>query len=107
LYPTILYYAKRNGWNIQSKELDEVALNRIEEFAKRGAVYLVMTFGKPARSPISSIFPYFKYFGHYSDYDPDPLLSKLNDRFKLILKETNYAIYCIIRAGSPPIEGPE
>jgi hypothetical protein len=95
MYPTILYYAKRKGWNIDLRKSVNTSLNQINILNKRGAQYLIITHGRPARRPISSFFPFFRYFDHTTNINCTAIMAVLKAHFNVIIETSNFAIFSL------------
>ena len=94
IYPTILYFAKRKGWNIATiwnpQDFDTLMISK---YKKKGAKYLVVTYGSVDQSTVAQLFPFFKYFSHKTNFNIKDKITNLKDNYQLIELKSNYAIF--------------
>lgn len=95
VYPTILYYAERKGWNIAKTTKPEINKTTVDNLRSLGAKFLIVTFGKFEYRPISSKFPLFKYFSHEVNIDTKQIIAKLKNQYETIVEKGNYILFDI------------
>lgn len=93
MYPTILYYAERKGWNLFTASNSNLDYVELDGLIQRGADYLIFTYGQPNQKPISSLFPFFRYFGHSVDIPYQETLNDLKKRYELVEESKNYSLF--------------
>lgn len=95
-YPTILYYARRRGWNVV--DLDSAPESdsdfRLSRFATRGARYMVVTRGPSSDPTPSRWLPLFSQFAHDRDQAPvRAAIERLRGRYPLVLEREGFLIF--------------
>jgi len=92
VYPTILYYAERRGWNIASANEPVIDYDDVDRKRAAGARYLLVTYGTTGRRPISSVFPLFGYFAHEPALDYRPIVSEIRRRYGVVSEGPNHLL---------------
>jgi len=92
VFPTILYYAERHGWNIATANAPVIDYEDIDRKRAAGARYLLVTYGTSGRTPISSLFPLFRYFAHEPVRDYTPIVSEIRRRYGVVSEGPNHVL---------------
>jgi len=92
VFPTILYYADRRGWNIATANSPTIDYEDIQGKRLAGARYLLVTHGSPGKKPVSHVFPLFQYFAHDPKLDARPILAEIKSRYGVVSEGLNYVL---------------
>lgn len=93
VYPTILYYADRRGWNIATSFDPDLSQRKIDSLRNRGAKVLVLTYGVQPPPQITSLFPFYRYFSHRVDIETSQLIDSLKKRYVVMEEDKSYVIF--------------
>jgi hypothetical protein len=92
VYPTILYYANRRGWNIATANEPVIDYEDVERKREAGARYLLVTYGTDGHVPISSMFPLFRHFAHQPALDYRPIVNEVRRRYRVVSEGPNHLL---------------
>ena len=97
VYPTVLYYAGRRGWNVGTGRWSpESLMTQIGDGAGRGARCLVVSFGRAFEPSVLQKIPGFHLFGHDVDQQQVPaLLTALGTRYEVLGAEPNVRVFSL------------
>jgi 4-amino-4-deoxy-L-arabinose transferase-like glycosyltransferase len=92
VYPTILYYADRQGWNVMTSFDPYFDQQKVDSLSRKGAKLLVLTYGKESGSRLIQLFP-LHGFSHEVKIDASRLVKLLKSKYAVVEERNNYIVF--------------